>query len=327
MLRFFQSIFGSNTTAGSYPESLVKAAIERAVDGTDPWMRAVAGYKKKMRPAVVRAFDHIVALVDGMPSPIVLESEKYDSDQLLRTFFISKTDMWNILTSDRNLAEFQRGQALDLLKVYALLAIEKQEKIILDAELSGDIVQHDIPQIIVSFEAHRLIDPAINEYEARHKLKRRAFDHLLSIALRRITMVKTERKKLELHRELLQSKLNLLHCGGWGFGKTVPSEILEVADVEDLLDKIETQLLALGGDDRMFEVCLDIVTDVLGRPEEHLWTGKESLIVDRMGIKRSQASSDIREVTLDMIFDDEGRSLVFSLVAIPVEATKGSDRA
>lgn len=327
MLRFFQSIFGSNTTAGSYPESLVKAAIERAVDGTDPWIRAVSGYKKMLRPAVVRAFDHVVALVDGIAPPVEVEPGSYDRDPRLRTFFVSNTDMRNILTSDRNLAEFQRGQAVDLLKVYALLAIEKQEKIILDAELSGDIVQHDIPQIIVSFEAHRLIDPAINEYETRHKLKRRAFDHLLSIALRRITMVKTERKKLELHRELLQSKLNLLHCEGWGFGKTVPSEILEVADVEDLLDKTETQLLALGGDDRMLEVYLDIVIDVLGRPEEHLWTGKESLTVDRMGIKRSQAGSDLQEVTLDTIFDDEGRSLVFSLVAIPVEAIKGSDRA
>ena len=46
MLRLFQSIFGKSATKGSYPESLVKAAIERAVDGTDPWIRAVSGYKK-----------------------------------------------------------------------------------------------------------------------------------------------------------------------------------------------------------------------------------------------------------------------------------------
>ncbi len=39
MLKLLQSIFGS-TKQGSYPESLVREAIERAVDGTDPWLRA-----------------------------------------------------------------------------------------------------------------------------------------------------------------------------------------------------------------------------------------------------------------------------------------------
>lgn len=45
MFKLFQSLFGSETK-GSYPESLVKAAIERAVEGTDPCLRAVSGYKK-----------------------------------------------------------------------------------------------------------------------------------------------------------------------------------------------------------------------------------------------------------------------------------------
>ena len=69
MLRFLQSIFGG-VEPGSYPESLVTEAIERAVDATDSQVRAVSGYQKKLRPAVLRAIDHVVALVEGLPLPL-----------------------------------------------------------------------------------------------------------------------------------------------------------------------------------------------------------------------------------------------------------------
>ncbi len=47
MLRLLQSIFGLGDTTGGYPEDMVRKAIERAVDGTDPWLRAISGYRKK----------------------------------------------------------------------------------------------------------------------------------------------------------------------------------------------------------------------------------------------------------------------------------------
>jgi hypothetical protein len=311
---FFHSIFSSIASDTSYPESLIRAAIERAVDGTDPWIRAVSGYKRKLRPAVMQAIDYVVEMVEAMEPPIVIKPDRYDDDSRLRTFFISKADMQKILTRDRNLANFQREQPVAVPQVVALLAMEKHEKIILGAELSGDIVLRDVPQTTVSFEAHRLIDPTGNEHETRRLLKRRVFDHLLSLALRRIIIVKSERDKIERYRALLHSKLNLLRRGGWGFYENVNAEHLEVEEIEDQLDKIETQLLELGGNDQMLEVYLNIVANVLSRPAEHLWARKETLIVDRMGIKRSKAVSDFPEITIDLISNDEGRSLVISLV-------------
>lgn len=85
----FQSILDSDATAGVYPESLVNAAIERAVDGTDPWIRSVTGYEKKLRPAVVQAIDHVTVLVDGMAPSIVVEPASFCSVPLLHTLFIS----------------------------------------------------------------------------------------------------------------------------------------------------------------------------------------------------------------------------------------------
>lgn len=234
--------------------------------------------------------------------------------------------MRKVFSSDRSLAEFQRDQAEALPRVFALLAMEKQEKMILGAELSGEIVLRDVPPIVVTFEAHRLFDPATSEKETRRQLKLRSFDHLLSLALRRISNIKVEHGKLERYRSLLQSKLNLMQRVGWGFYETVAHEQLDLADLDVLLDRIETQLLELGGDDRMLKVCLGIVTDVLGRPEEHLWSRKDTLRVDRMGIKRRKASSDTLEVTLNMMSDNEERSLVVSLIAFSGDLFQNNGR-
>ncbi len=317
MTRFFHSIFGSPTTTESnYPESLIKAAIEHAVDGTDPWIRAVSGYRKKLRPAVERAIDYVVALVDGMEPPIEMGPDIFDEDPQLHTFFISTTDMRKIVKNDLNLAHFLSEKNGSLSSVYALLVMEKQEKVILGAELSGEIIQYGVPHTVVSFEGHRLIDPTESKDETLHQLKRRVFNHLLILALRRITIVKTEHEKLERYRALLQSKLNLLHRSGWGFDKTAADEQLDVYDIENLLERIETNLLELGGDDNMIEVYLEIVIDVLNQPEENLWFRKETSIIDHMGIKRSKTASDTREAIFNVICNSEGHNFVVSLVSL-----------
>lgn len=316
MFEFLHDLFSADDTSESCRESLADAAIEHAVDATDPWIRAVSGYKKKLKPAVTLAIDHVTAMVNGMAPPIVMDPDSYSDASLLHTFFISSADMRKIIANDRTLADFKLKQAVALPRVFAMLAMEKQENIILGAELSGDIVQHGVPQVTVSFEAHHLFDPAASEEETRCRLKRRAFDHLLSLALKRITIVKEERGELEGYRALLQSKLNLLQRGDWGFDKAPGSEHLDAAGIEEKLGRVEAQLLELGGDDRMLEAYLGIVIDVLNRPGEHLWTSKETLIIDHMGIKRSRDNSDAPEVTLELISNDDGLNLVIAMVVI-----------
>ena len=123
--------------------------------------------------------------------------------------------------------------------VYALLTMQKNERSILGAEVVGDIVMRDVLRHAVSFESHQLIDPSESEDETRGKLKKRAFDHLLSLALSRITTAKLERDKLERYRALVQSKLNLLKRTGRGFQPVTPDGHAETAEVEGLLGNIE----------------------------------------------------------------------------------------
>ncbi len=316
MLKLLQSIFGG-VTEGNYPEWLVKAAIERAVDGTDPCLRAVSGYKKKLRPAILKSIDHVVSLVDRLPVPMTISRNSFGDVPRLKAFFVSPDDMQKTFARDQNLAAYLRGAGETPLQVFALLAMEKRENTILGNEISGELVMRDVPQVSVSFEAHRLVDPTGSEEDTRRQLKRRAFDHLLSLALMRISIVKSTREQLGRHRELLQAKRNLLERGGWGFNDSDSSEKLDVTGVEKQLADIEASLLELGGDDSMFDTYLNILVDVMGNPETYLWASQETLTLDSMGIKRDQGAFNTSELTLNELFNAEGRTLVVALVALP----------
>lgn len=317
MLRLLQSIFGHGETNSTYPENLVRTAIERVVDGTDPWLRAVSGYKKKLRPAVLNAMDHVVALVEGLPPPVTLSSESNGNVPLLRAFFISTEKMRETLQKDRNLNAFLQAPGTGTQPVTALLLMEKTETRSLGVEMDGDRLMRDVPRTTVSFDSHRLLDPAVSERETRIQLKKRAFDYLIRIALQRISAAKSERKDLEQRNTLLRAKIDVLRRGGWGFNGETTAHEEDVGGLEENLRRIEADLLALGSDDRMLESYLNIARDVLERPEEHLVGGKETLIVDSMGIKRDKATGIESELTLTTLCDSTGRCRVAQLFTLP----------
>ena len=70
----------------------------------------------------------------------------------------------------------------------------------------------------------------------------------------------------------------------------------------------------------MLTTYLDVLTNVLSRPEEHLWLRKETLTLDRMGIKRNEVTDSAKKVSLEVICNDEGRSLVVTLVSLKAGA-------
>jgi hypothetical protein len=68
MLKLFQSIVGARpAVAHQYERSLIEAAIDRALEATDPRVRSLSGHRRRLEPAVVKAIDHVVALADAMP--------------------------------------------------------------------------------------------------------------------------------------------------------------------------------------------------------------------------------------------------------------------
>lgn len=314
MLKLFQSIFGRDEAHGRYPEVLIDMAIDRAVDGTDPRMRALPGYRKRLRAPVIHAADHVIALVDSLPAPVSATSKDFTGDPRLSALFASAEHLREVFVGDAALSEF-RDRHPGGERVTALLLAECVEKNVLGIELDGEMLKREVAQVAVSFRSHRLVDPDVNELETRRQLKRRAFDHLLSLALARIAEVQGERAGLNRQRDLLRRKLSALQHGGWSFDDA-GGERPEPAKLQTELDGIEAELAALGVDDHALSAHLDIVTGVLAEAERHFWGEERVLHLDRMNIERGPQDASAREIRLQELHNARGRRLAMLLIAI-----------
>jgi hypothetical protein len=317
MFRLFHSIFAGDERPGRYPETLVTAAIERAVDGTDPRLRAVSGYRKKLRDPVIRAIDHVVGLVDGLGAPLELSRTQRLKDAELIAFFASGEHLQEVLAFDMTLRRWlQTPDAYGAEHFVMLMMMEKQERQVLGIALEGDVLRRDVPQDTVSFGKHRLVDPAGTEEEARRLLKRRAFDHVLAMALGRIAAARGERQELEQQRSLLRSKSRALAEGHWGFGAAGGKEPPDPQALQRRIAEIESQLQTLGAGATLLNAHLDIVADGLAQADQSLWAERSTVCVDRMGVKQAHPSEQSPEITLDVLHNAAGRSEVARLVGV-----------
>ena len=325
MLKLFQSIFGGKEEQGRYPESLIEMAIERAVDGTYPRLRAMSGYHKRLREPVIHAVDHVIGLVDAIARPVPASSAQFASDPRLAALFVSPEHMHEVLGKDPVLSEYRDQHPEATEGTTALLLAQRHERNIFGVELQGETVRRDVAQVSVSFGSHRLLDPNANEDEARRQLKRRAFDHLLGLALARISEAKGERAGLSQQRDLLSWKLRVLKKGGWNF-EDRPAGHIDALAVQKELDEIETQMDTLSVDDRTLSGQLDVVTDLLSDAEKQLWAEPVELHLDRMNIKRDAQYPDARRIGFNELHNARGESLAMLFVSLNLRELPQRDK-
>jgi len=322
MLKLFQSFFERGpVVSGRYPESIVELAIDRAVDATDPLLRTLSGHKKALRPAVLTAVDHVVALIDELPPTVELSRRNYRTEGLLSASFASADRIGEVLGRDRGLAEFlagKEGQGAE--DIFALLTTQRIERKSLGMELQGEIVKREVAQTTLSFADHQVLDPSTSEEETRKKLRRRAFDHVLQIALDRITSERETRAELRVQRGLLRRKLEALEAGRWGFEGTAPETAVDAPALEAELAEIDAHISSLGTDAHTLNRHLDLLVEVLDAAGSQLYAERVTLIVDRMGVKRQRLEGNAFELTLNEIHSPRGHSLVTLPVRIPRDA-------
>jgi hypothetical protein len=321
MLKLFQSMFRPGADKlGTYPEDLIERAVERAVDGTDRRLRAVSGYKKSLRPAVIRAIDHVVALVDALPPPLELDGRAYGTNAELSAYFASVDHMNEMLSRDAEMRTWQKSPGSAVAeRVFAMLNMELHERNVLGVALEGNELRHEVAQVTVIFSKHRMVDPTSVEDDTRRLLKRRAFDHLLTLALGGIAEAHGERGDLQHERDLLRSKLAALAAGHWGFGNDTDDEVAGEAPadpraLEQRIKAIDAQLSSLSTG--LLQSHLDVLVDVLSNAEQKLRGEAVTLCVDRQGVKQSQASSLATPITLTRLHNSAGRSVIVRLTSI-----------
>lgn len=316
MFKLFSSIFGSTTTQQgiAIPESLLQAAIERALDGTDPRMRILPGYAKTLRKPVTHAIEHVVAIVDSLPAAVPATKEGREINAALGAIFISAARMGEILGTDSSLREYLTSATNPQADVTGLLVVERKEKTGFGYALVDDQLMNDVQQTTVSFDEHRLVDLTASEEETRRLLRRRAFDYLLSIALKHVTEQRDEREMLSQQRSLLRVKLDILQKGGSGFSRDMGTQ--DRAALQARLDEVESQLDALGPVHEVLQNNLAIVASVLGEAEKYFWNEEKNLRIDQHHVLRSDTDTSVPATPLIDACDSDGHRVTLLLLSL-----------
>jgi hypothetical protein len=297
MFSLFKSIFSSDLTdSAQYPEKLLEEAMERAIEGVDARLRGLSGYRKRLRPSLIKAIDHVVDLIDQMPPAIDASRERYSQDPYLAATFSSAVALQRYFSNERAIHEY-----LDNLKgprpghIIGLLLMERSEKKVFTVDIQGEILRRDVPQTTISFTGHRLLDPTGSEEETRKQLRRRAFDHLIELALQDIINSQSERLDLEQQYTLLRRKLSTLEAEGWGLEEG-GSTSSDHADAQIKLDEIEA---------------------LFTNSQHKLYNNNVTVIVDRMNIKQNSVSETASELRWNELHSANGLVRTAMMVSYP----------
>ena len=310
-LRLLRSLFRTApmTTTGSFDDALIREAIERVVDGTDPRLRAVSHYRRKLRDAVAHSVDYVAQQVATLPPAIEVGRRRFTTDPCLRALFISPDHLREVLSFSQTLhknppkASFPSAVSPEL---YAALSMERFEKTMLGVELQGDLLRRDVPQMTVNFRNHRVAFPTSSETETRREMMKRAFDYLIEAALQSLTATRTRKQQLQQQqRQLLQKKAQVLKRAEPGLeallANPAPRKAAETAAIERQLREIAAEFSQLHADSATLDHHLAQIVATLRQPERHLRMDRVSLTLNHMNIK---VSGDKAKTANTLTFDD-----------------------
>ena len=75
VLRFINSLLSVEREPSSrFDKAMIQATIERVVDGTDPRLRAVRHYRRKLRLPVERMIEYVMAQIAVIADEVALRS-------------------------------------------------------------------------------------------------------------------------------------------------------------------------------------------------------------------------------------------------------------
>ncbi len=316
MIRLFQlkrvlSALGGRRRAAlesKRPASEIQDAIERVVAGTEPNIRSVHGYRKKLQDAVTTALDYTEQLVDQLPAPIEINTSAFVQDPRVNALFANADELRAVFFHSQELQAFFRDiQSTELDTGYALLCSSRTQKTVLGSTLANGAVQREVLQTAINFSDHKLLSPAASAAEVRQGIKNCMFEGLITYALQHIVEHKTRQRGLDDEIRILDARLRARQAKGGelavllqnAFNAQTATEDVEQALAEARRKREQLEVnLATPGD------YLEEVRRIIGHPQDFIRLSITDIKLSRMGIVMDNGNTepvnDIRFAELEI---------------------------
>lgn len=274
-------------------EQDIEKAIDIIIEETDPRLRLVGGYKRKLRKPVIRSLVYVNRLTARIPGAFEINRRAYGSDPQINALFGSADAIEELISHSKVLKKYFEDKP-DQDVVYVPMAMNRTEKTVLGMELSGNMVNREVTQVAVNFSGHWLGVCGSSESELRDLLRWRGIHNLAITALENITHLKMKTSELREQRTLLKIKLRDLqaqHRGLDALTAADPDDIKGVQALTSHLEETEHQLREAHAHLGTLEDYLVQVCRVFNHPSRYLRVKPNSVRVNRMGIKVEDKSS------------------------------------
>ncbi len=283
----------------------LQAIIEMAVDTADPTIRQVGRYRKALREPVMSAMGYCTSLVESIPGPVRLSRSRYYADPLVKAVFVSADQMIDLLQSAVQNELLPKGPNGD--EVVALLTMAKTERTIYTHAQQNDMMVGDVAKRTINFIDHRVVALAPSQEMTQKGLEHRAVEVMATVAMEKISTLRSEIAELREHKIHLQSMRRILRGRNHAidlFAQPSYESKHKIDQLNEQLARLEAELEAAGNKLATPSDALGILTQTMEGISESLVLRQQSLRIDwknvMLGTRADDEGNDISlaELTL-----------------------------
>lgn len=271
------------------PTPQVRKALERIGELVDPLLRSASGFERELAPAVEHVLGYCEGLIAGLPGPIDINRQSFSGDPLVHALFATADDIDQMLGHSQAVRDFlEEPQCWESEYFYALFAARRQQKKQLGIVRQGDMIQSEVPQLVIYFCDQTLVEPHCNLEVTLENLRAKGLESLLSTFHDHVESLRSEREGLRADVSMQRAHLTVLR--GKSPGPEFQTHTRHLAELDAQLREKAASLMP--------DQLLAALVDYLREPEAWLGLSPVSVTVDRLGIVSDQPSDDINLHTL-----------------------------
>ena len=267
----------------------VARALDRVAELVDPMLKHTAGFEKRLAGPVQHALGYCAGLVAHLPGPIDINRHAFANDPLVHALFATADDIDQMLGRSQAVRDFlAEPQCWESEYFYALFAARRQQKKQLGIGQQGNVLQSDVPQVVVYFSDQTLVEPHCNLEVTLENLRCRGLESLLHTFREHVEALRSERDGLRADVSMQRAHLTVLR--GKSPGPEFETHTRHLAELDARLREKAASLLP--------QALLAALADYLRQPEASLTLSSVRITLDRLGVVSEQTGDDINLHTL-----------------------------
>ena len=253
------------------PSEAVLRALGRIGELVDPLLPTLGAFEKTLAGPVAHVLGYCDGLVAALPGPMEITRTSFANDPLVHALFATASDIEQMIGRSQAIRDFlHEPRCWESEHFYAMLAARRQEKHQLGIAEEGGVMHSEVPQTVLYFSDHTLIEPSCQLEETLRGLRCKAFESLLHTFRSHVDALRASRD--ELRADVAEQRSHL-------FAPQAHPAEAATRHFAELSEALRTQAESL-----MPEQVLQALADYLMHPETALRLTPVSLSVDRLGV-------------------------------------------